>query len=644
LDGIYYYPVVTYQYNDKLPCIYINNQRICTDQEIFQCQDSPNYNVTYHISSIPQEDFVRLNLWGGVPCNTEIRCSKGCNFTSWAARDYLIALRSFFDNAPVNFTDLFGLPSSIFTSFHLPSLRPENRAPFQPFLPKPVQIDEPPIHYIFNVHYFGLSCLNSWRSPPPSRPKPRPENPPVGNCLYIITSTGEKYVYHTCSEGQRCPKIDWRRKQEKGCPEKDYIVIITNCEGEPTTVIPPTPPQPLFPFCAWESVPLEATFTYYEIGEAPTHGGGLFVKRVIREVRRAKYYDIVVEGVRIGGKRVSYDPYGFLFLWPKRRAFAITNTPGFVHFPFNAGAITNDKNGDVAPIYLYFMYWRDDVPVPVEVIKRLLDKHKEECDSIPFCSTFFDTHYEYELQEHNKRAILPCLLINRDLRGGAPALRAYGFSYLERVNNSVYNDIGFAYLFNPSLFASGPDKYCKLTYDGYTWEATGTCDRCDVYVEMLNHVMKVCFQKKPHPFIEVAPFPIPAFGYERVGSAYFEASRYTCQCTVGDVVRFLNQIWPFEIYLSCPLALPNSDYFYIHGETDMFSSSLCQAFPLFLPCGAYKAPVTFPGAYSAIRGSYLIPCTEGRNVECVPQNARRIFWAFVPWVYQPCLCRERTTS
>jgi hypothetical protein len=137
--------------------------------------------------------------------------------------------------------------------------------------------------------------------------------------------------------------------------------------------------------------------------------------------------------------------------------------------------------------------------------------------------------------------------------------------------------------------------------------------------------MKVCFREKWHPFIVKGPSNLPP-------GLYFEASRYTCQCTVGDVVQFLNQIWPFEVYLTCPLDLPDSNYSFVASELP----SLGFYEFVFLPCGANKAPVGGTG--------YIVPCTESVNVECEPQDAQRIFWAFVPWVYQPCLCRERTTS
>jgi hypothetical protein len=194
----------------------------------------------------------------------------------------------------------------------------------------------------------------------------------------------------------------------------------------------------------------------------------------------------------------------------------------------------------------------------------------------------------------------------------------------------------FGYLFDPSLFAAGPDRYCKLTYNGYTWVASGTCNRCGVYVEMLNHIMKVCFREKWHPFIVKGPSNLPP-------GLYFEASRYTCQCTVGDVVQFLNQIWPFEVYLTCPLDLPNSNYSF-HSSVEY--SRFMQRFhePVLLPCGANKAPVYDLGVNVIGGTGYITPCTESINVECVPQEAQRIFWAFVPWVYQPCLCRERTPS
>jgi hypothetical protein len=484
--------------------------------------------------------------------------------------------------------------------------------------------------------------------------------------LYIITSTGAKYVYHTCSEGQRCPEIDWMWGQIKGCPGKDYIITVTNCEGFWQGSTSTTTPEPRFPFCAWESAPLRATFTYYEIGEAPTHGGGLFIKRVIREVREAKYYDLLLEGHVFQDKLVSCDLYGFRYFAQDKCSFVMDNTwryfpshfdnfSEFVNFYWNQymlsslgtpleGYIANDKDGYVQAVYLNIRDWREDVPIPKEVVQQFLDKHNEKCGKIPWCSSSHEA-YAHDLEEHNKRAILPALTIGRPLHeGGEQVLQTYGLSLIGEPRNPSETTT-FTYLFDPSLFDSGPDKYCKLTYDGSSWVATGTCDRCDVYVDMLNHIMKVCFRTKWHPFIVKGPSNLPR-------GVYFEASKYTCQCTVGDVVQFLNQIWPFEIYLTCPLDLPDSDYLYIQVERGAYLYYYSyftgyythDFFPLFLPCGANKAPVTYPNVDTVRGGTYLIPCGESRNVECEPQNAKRIFWAFVPWVYQPCLCRERTTS
>ena len=629
----YYYPRATYQYHDKLPCIYINNQITCTDQKFVQCQDSPAYYFIYRIDPIPEEDFVRLNLWGGVPCTVEIRCAKDCDLTMENAYSYLIELDTFFNNSAAS------LPP-----FRIYNLRPENQALFQPFLPAPIQIDGPPIYLVFDRRYYGISRLNHVRYPPSRKSEPIPDNWPVGRCLYIITSTGEKYVYHTCSEGEFCPEINWRREQVKGCPEKDYIVTITNCEDsreESTSTT--TTLGPRFPFCAWESVPLQETFTYYEIEEREPHGDGLSIKRVIREVRKAKYYDIKVAGHLRGGKFVSYDSYGSLIVLQRNCSFAAGTQGGHPYevYPFrNEYFIFNDSDGNVPAIYLHINGWRDDIPIPEGVIKQYLDKHHQRCGSIPNCGTYYGA-YIHNLEEHNKRALLPGLFPRIPLSGEASrAAYAYGFSYLESFDDpDVTMSDGPIYFFNPALFAAGPDRYCKLTYDGYTWVATGTCDRCDVYIEMLNHIMKVCFRKKLHPFIEVASFPLPEpeapyyspyfHNYERVGAAFFEASRYTCLCTVGDVVQFLNQIWPFEIYLSCPLDLPDSDYLYFYRDNVSYG---------FLPCGANKAPAI--NIDLTKYGRYLIPCIESTDVVCEPQNARRIFWAFVPWVYQPCLCRE----
>ena len=637
----YYYPRHTYQYHDKLPCIYINNRLTCTDQKFVQCQDSPAYDLIYRIDPIPEEDFVRLNLWGEFPCTIEVRCAKGCDLTVENAYSYLIELETFFNNAGA---------SSALSRFRIYNLRPENQALFRPFLPAPVQIDGPPIHIIFDRPYYGISRLNHVRYPPSRKSEPIPDSPSVGSCLYIITSTGEKYVYHTCSEGEFCPEIDWRRGQVRGCPEKDYIVTITNCEDsrEESTNTTTTTPEPRFPFCAWESVPLQETFTYYEIEEGEPHGGGLSIKRVIREVRKARYYDIEVEGGLTGdGKFVAYDPYGFLIVSQKSCSFDVGTIEflGGADAPYIAvGRIVNNYDGYVEAIYLKIRDWREDVPIPGGLIQQFWYEHNRRCDFIPWCSTGYETYF-YNLEEHDKRALLPGLVTEIPLLGiMSPAAYAYGFSYLESVYDPSpgWSD-GAIYFFNPALFAAGPDRYCKLTYDGSTWIATGTCDRCNVYIEMLNHIMKVCFRKKLHPFIEVASFPLPEpeapyyspyiHNYERVGAAFFEASRYTCLCTVGDVVRFLNQIWPFEIYLSCPLDLPDSDYLYFYRDNVSYG---------FLPCGANKAPAI--NIDLTKYGRYLIPCIESTDVECVPQEAQRIFWAFVPWVYQPCLCRERTSS
>jgi len=600
----FYYPVVIKQYNSKIPCTYINNQFECTEQSIFQCWESPDFDVTYDIDPIPEDEFEKLGLPEEVPCNIEIRCWPPCKFEESKVQDYWNELWPFFNNVSV----LPGLSSVPIQDF-----AEEIRSRFYPFLPTIPQLDAK-VDFEFDP-YAGLSSYNLRPLHPYRRELEKDE--PIGSCIYIILPDAT-YIYHTCPDGWKCPEIELNLIQ-KHCPEKTYFVTASGCERIEEQTTTTTTPSPTYPFCAWNSKPLVESFRFYYLEEDISFRDGLKIASYVDEEITGAYYDIKVKGEFKNGKFTSYDSYGRWFLEQR-------------HCVIGAESICNDGEGKPT-LFLEFTWWREDVPFPEEALNEALDRHKAKCGSIPFCCSESFV-YSHDLADDESRGILPGLITMRALTEGLghEALQTYGLTFLGRDNRG-----NFIYFFDESLFRSGPDKICKIVYSGGEWVASGTCDRCDIYVEMLNKALKACFRSKPHPYIKTDHSWRTPYDYYHF--VVFDASKISCLCTVKDVIDFITQYHPIELYLSCPLDLPDSDFLIIDEVAQLWTG---QQWVLYLPCGPTKAPITLPGSDLDVY-IYVIPCVDdSENVEF--QDVKRIFYAMVPWVYTPCLYKTTTTT
>jgi len=606
---VFYYPVVIKEYDPKIPCTYVNNIYDCTEQEIFKCWRSPDYDVTYDVDYIPEDEFEKLGLPEEVPCNIEIRCWPPCEFEESKIFDYWNELRNFFNNEPIS----SGYP--IYGSFDIPFSLLNL---FRPYLPNEIQVEgAEKTTYYYDPYVQLIPCYSPRAIPQTTTQEP---DYPVGSCIHIILPNGLKYVYSTCPDGAECEPVDLAVR-DRSCPDSTYVVVATGCIYPTTTTTTPSP-SPYPPFCAWGSVP-NATLEYvfYFLDDDISFRDGLKIGKVHKEKVTGRYYDIRVKSKFEGGKFIVYDAYGNV--WYHNKVITVT--------PYS---ICNDSQGRTEMVFFVSGY-RDDQQLPEEWLNEVLNQHKAKCGNIPFCCSEILSQHSKSLSLENYRHFLPVLL-TEDMIVNDQAiepLKTFGLNYYGYIQEYGFfgETSGHLYLMEDSLFRGSVDKICKFKYDGGSWQVEGSCGNCDIYKEMLDAALKACFRR--HPFYNF--YGDWSWRIQASTIFVYPASKLGCLCTVQDALDFITQYYPIEIYLTCPQPLPDSDYLIVDEIGTFFGGS---PFFIFLPCGENKAPETLEYEYRAV-----IPCVEEEDIE-FQEGQTRLFYAIIPWYYRPCIIKTTTTT